>query len=44
MCSVVAREVSSDPDSYSNAFLGMTNVAYCEWIQVRVCGCEGVRV
>ena len=30
--SVVAREVSGDPEFYSAAFLGMTNVAYCNWI------------
>uniref|UniRef100_A0A6S8NJB3 Ubiquitin thioesterase OTU n=1 Tax=Dunaliella tertiolecta TaxID=3047 RepID=A0A6S8NJB3_DUNTE len=30
--SVVAREVSSDPAEYNEAFLGMSNMAYCNWI------------
>ncbi|KAF8059422.1 OTU2 [Scenedesmus sp. PABB004] len=29
---VVSREVSSDPQVYSDAFLGMSNAAYCAWI------------
>lgn len=29
---VVSREVSSDPQEYSAAFLGMENAAYCAWI------------
>ncbi|KAL6750675.1 hypothetical protein V8C86DRAFT_786592 [Haematococcus lacustris] len=28
----VAQEVSSDPDTYSDAFLGAPNAAYCAWI------------
>ncbi len=32
---VVAREVSSDPHQYSDAFLGMSNMAYCSWIMNR---------
>eukprot|EP00798_Chlamydomonas_sp_ICE-L_P014393 gene14393-20395_t len=32
---VVAREVASDPDSYSTAFLGMSNDEYCGWITQR---------
>ncbi|GLC47250.1 hypothetical protein PLESTF_000895500 [Pleodorina starrii] len=29
---VVAQQVSSDRTTYSEAFLGMTNAAYCNWI------------
>jgi len=29
---VVSNEVSGDPDTWSAAFLGMTNAAYCAWI------------
>lgn len=28
----MAREVSSDPETYSAVFLGMPNAAYCHWI------------
>lgn len=30
---VVAQTVSGDPTTYSTAFLGMTNEAYCSWIR-----------
>ncbi|KAI8473030.1 MAG: hypothetical protein J3K34DRAFT_375685 [Monoraphidium minutum] len=29
---VVSNEVSGDPDTWSPAFLGMSNAAYCAWI------------
>jgi ubiquitin thioesterase OTU1 len=29
---VVSNEVSGDPDTWSAAFLGMPNAAYCAWI------------
>jgi hypothetical protein len=29
---VVSNEVSGDPDTWSSAFLGMPNAAYCAWI------------
>lgn len=29
---VVSNEVSGDPDTWSDAFLGMANTAYCAWI------------
>lgn len=30
---VIAGVVASDPDTYSEAFLGKSNAEYCEWIQ-----------
>lgn len=39
-CRVVAREVSSDPQHYTDVFLGMSNVAYC---RCEGCGAEGGR-
>jgi hypothetical protein len=29
---VVSNEVSGDPETWSDAFLGMSNAAYCTWI------------
>lgn len=32
MVKVIASTVASDPETYSEAFLGKTNKEYCEWI------------
>lgn len=29
---LVAREVATDPATYTSVFLGMSNAAYCDWI------------
>lgn len=32
MVKVIAATVASDPEKYSEAFLGKTNEEYCAWI------------